>query len=38
MVLAQIQIHISMERNREPRNEPTVICAINLQKRSKEHQ
>ena len=29
MVLAQKQTHRSMEQNREPKNEPTLIWSIN---------
>ena len=30
MVLAQKQIHMPMDQNREPRNEPTPIWSINI--------
>ena len=36
-VLAQKQAHRSMELNREPRNEPTLIWTINLQQKKQEH-
>ena len=29
--------HSSMEQNREPRNKPTIIWSINLQKRRQEY-
>ena len=37
MVLAQKQTHKSMEQNGEPRNEPTLTWAINLQQRRQEY-
>ena len=37
MVLAQKQTHRSMKQNREPRNELTLICAINLQRQIQEY-
>ena len=37
MVLAQKQTHRSVEQNREPRNEPTLIWAISLQQRRHEY-
>ena len=37
MVLAREQTHRSMEKNSEPRNEPTLIWAINLQQRRQEY-
>ena len=37
MVLAQIQAHRSMEQNRQPRNEPTLIQEINLWQRRQEY-
>ena len=36
-VLAQKQTHRSMELNREPRNEPTLMWTINLQQKKQEH-
>ena len=37
MVLAQIETHCSVEQNREPRNEPTLTRAVELQKRRQEY-
>ena len=37
MVLAQKGTHISMEQNREPRNEPTLIWSINLRQKRQEY-
>ena len=36
MVLAQKQIHRSLEQNRESRNEPTLTRAINLRKQRQD--
>ena len=38
LVLAQQYTHRSMEQNRKPRNEPTVICPINLPQSRKNMQ
>ena len=37
MVLAQKQTHSLMEQNRDLRNEPTIICLINVQQRRQEY-
>ena len=37
MILAQKQIHRSMEQNREPRNKPTHRWSINLQQWRQEY-
>ena len=37
MILAQKQTLRSMEENREPRNEPTLIWAINLRQRRQDN-
>jgi len=37
MTLAEKQIHISMEQNRETTNKPTHKYTVNFQQRSKEH-
>ena len=36
-VLAQKQTHRSMELNREPRNEPTLMWTMNLQQKKQAH-
>jgi len=37
LVLAQKQVHRSMEQKRKPRNGPTAIWSTNLQQSSKEY-
>ena len=37
MVLAQKQTHRPMEKDREPKNEPTNVCAINLSESREEY-